>query len=67
MSTPRRQTLKESCQLCSFEKDNPEKTPQRLSSYREQQGENYKNLGVNLKLYFPNITNIFEHFRNNKL
>ena len=43
------------------------KTLQYLSSYREQQGENYKNLGMNLKPRFPNILRIFEHFRNNKL
>ena len=53
---------------CPFKKDNfKKKTLQHLSSYKEQQGENYKNLGISLKLYFPNILCIFEHFRNNKI
>ena len=51
---------------CSLKKNNLRKDFQRLSSYKEQQGENYKNLGVNLKPRFPNILCNFEHFRNNK-
>lgn len=52
---------------CLFKKDNLEKTLQRLSSCKEQQGENHKNLGTSLKHCFPNILCNFEHFRNNKL
>ena len=40
---------------------------QYLSFQKEQRSKNYKYLGMSLKLYFPNITNIFEHFRNNNL
>ena len=52
---------------CSLKKNNLRKDFQRLSSYKEQQGENYKYQGMNLKPRFPNILCIFEHFRNNKL
>ena len=60
------QTTSAAAEECLFKKDNLKKIFQNLSPYREQQDENYKNLGVNLKPHFPNILCNFEHFRNNK-
>ena len=60
------QKKKEEARRCLFKK-NKKEVSRRLSSCREQQNKNYKQLGMNLKLHFPNILYIFGHFRNNKL